>query len=323
MSEQGWPNAVYKDRWIELPATLGANLAIWTYKPDDWRALEPDLRLIHYTMKKPFQGCDDKHAPICARWHAARAAMDAADRRNDAIAAAHPATLVTGYWSMLSKHSEDDYRGWIANFLRIRAPTVIFSAPNAVEQFRRDRAALGLGNLTRVVAKDIDQFHTHKAFAGHFRDHFARLDPERGLHKTPRLYAVWAEKLELLEVARRRRFFGPTTAFFWIDIGIFRDRGPDYHLATNGRWPEADRVAAIVASGRVAMTSVRPSRKRNSSGRATSMRASSTQCHTMSAPAPSAARSPPCEKGSDRVLRPRQTFHRPWHLCRKGSVHGT
>ena len=51
-------------------------------------------------MKKPFQGCDDKHAPICARWHAARAAMDAADRRNDAIAAAHPATLVTGYWSM-------------------------------------------------------------------------------------------------------------------------------------------------------------------------------------------------------------------------------
>ena len=37
MSEQGWLNAVYKDRWIELPATLGANLAIWTYKPDDWR----------------------------------------------------------------------------------------------------------------------------------------------------------------------------------------------------------------------------------------------------------------------------------------------
>ena len=37
---------------------------------------------IHYTMKKPFQGCDDKHAPICARWHAARAAMDAADWRN-------------------------------------------------------------------------------------------------------------------------------------------------------------------------------------------------------------------------------------------------
>ena len=34
MSEQGWLNAVYKDRWIELPATLGANLAIWTYKPD-------------------------------------------------------------------------------------------------------------------------------------------------------------------------------------------------------------------------------------------------------------------------------------------------
>ena len=53
--------------------------------------------------------------------------------------------------------------------------------------------------------------------------------------------------------------FGPTTAFFWIDIGIFRNnRGPDYHLATSGRWPDADRVAAIVASGRVAMTSVRP-----------------------------------------------------------------
>ena len=275
MSEQGWLNAVYKDRWIELPATLGANLAIWTYKPDDWRAIEPDLRLIHYTMKKPFQGCDDKHAPICARWHAARAAMDAADRRNDAIAAAHPATLVTGYWQLSSKHSKVDYRGWIANFLRIRAPTVFFSAPNNVEQFRRDRAALGLGNLTRAVAKSIDHFHTHRAFADHFRDHFARLDPERSLHKSPHLYAasdrtssnivpevltlcaqVWAEKLELLEVARRRRFFGTTTAFFWLDIGILRDRGPNYHLATGGSWPDANRVAAIVASGRVAITSV-------------------------------------------------------------------
>ena len=275
MSEQGWLNAVYKHRWIELPATLGANLAIWTYKPDDWRALEPDLRLIHYTMKKPFQGCDDKHAPICARWHAARAAMDAADRRNDAIAAAHPATLVTGYWQLSSKHSKVDYRGWIANFLRIRAPTVFFSAPNNVEQFRRDRAALGLGNLTRAVAKSIDHFHTHRAFADHFRDHFARLDPERSLHKSPHLYAasdrtssnivpevltlcaqVWAEKLELLEVARRRRFFGTTTAFFWLDIGILRDRGPNYHLATGGSWPDANRVAAIVASGRVAITSV-------------------------------------------------------------------
>ena len=275
MSEQGWLNAVYKDRWVELPATLGANLAIWTYKPDDWRALEPDLRLIHYTMNKPFQGCDGKHAPVCARWHAARAAMDAVDQRNAAIGAAHPATLVTGYWQLSSKHSKVDYRGWIANFLRIRAPTVFFSAPNNVEQFRRDRAALGLGNLTRAVAKSIDHFHTHRAFADHFRDHFARLDPERSLHKSPHLYAasdrtssnivpevltlcaqVWAEKLELLEVARRRRFFGTTTAFFWLDIGILRDRGPNYHLATGGSWPDANRVAAIVASGRVAITSV-------------------------------------------------------------------
>ena len=80
MSEQGWLNAVYKDRWIELPATLGANLAIWTYKPDDWRAHEPDLRLIHYTMKKPSRAATTSTRPS-APAGAARAAMDAADQR--------------------------------------------------------------------------------------------------------------------------------------------------------------------------------------------------------------------------------------------------
>ena len=76
--------------------------------------------------------------------------------------------------------------------------------------------------------------------------------------RAPRLYAVWAEKLELLEVARRRRFFGPTTAFFWIDIGIFRDRGPPTHWASDRSLARRRPVAAIAASGRVAMTSVRP-----------------------------------------------------------------
>ena len=76
MSEQGWLNAVYKHRWIELPATLGANLAIWTYKPDDWRALEPDLRLIHYTMSKPW-ACRPPYLPICSLWRDVNATFHA------------------------------------------------------------------------------------------------------------------------------------------------------------------------------------------------------------------------------------------------------
>ena len=181
-------------------------------------------------MKKPFQGCDDKHAhlrPLARR----AAAMDAADRGR--TAPSPPAPGDASDWLLVDVVEAFGRRlPWLDRQLPAHPrPDGDFLGADARRAVPERPRRAGPRKLTRVVAKDIDQFHTHKAFAGHFRDHFARLDPERGLHKTPRLYAVWAEKLELLEVARRRRFFGPPTAFFWIDIGIFRGRGPDYHPA--------------------------------------------------------------------------------------------
>ena len=46
---------------------------------------------------------------------------------------------------------------------------------------------------------------------------------------------------------------GAIEALFWIDIGVLRDTGPQYRLATgrSGAWPRPSRVASIVATGRV------------------------------------------------------------------------
>ena len=46
---------------------------------------------------------------------------------------------------------------------------------------------------------------------------------------------------------------GAIEALFWIDIGVLRDTGPQYQLATgrSGAWPRPSRIKSIVETDRV------------------------------------------------------------------------
>jgi hypothetical protein len=69
MAEQGFLNAVYKNKkhWHKLDFTFNANLAAYTEQREFWDAHEKEIRIVHYTMQKPWE-CDGAYENICAWW---------------------------------------------------------------------------------------------------------------------------------------------------------------------------------------------------------------------------------------------------------------
>ena len=67
MTEQGFLNVVYRNTWVHLPFEYNANLAIYAQDRAYWDENMATVRIIHYTMSKPW-ACDTHYAPICAIW---------------------------------------------------------------------------------------------------------------------------------------------------------------------------------------------------------------------------------------------------------------
>ena len=77
MSEQGFLNAVYPGQAASrLALGDGANLATFAYSRPDWDRAWPEMRLIHYTMSKPW-ACRPPYLPICSLWRDVNATLHA------------------------------------------------------------------------------------------------------------------------------------------------------------------------------------------------------------------------------------------------------
>lgn len=53
-AEQSFLNEFYKFRHIQLPLTYNFNLALMEFYPHLWPILFPDIKVIHFTVQKPF-----------------------------------------------------------------------------------------------------------------------------------------------------------------------------------------------------------------------------------------------------------------------------
>lgn len=60
-AEQSFLNEYYRFRYISLPQTYNMNLAIYSKYPELWKILQPEFKVIHYTLMKPF--LTDKPGP--------------------------------------------------------------------------------------------------------------------------------------------------------------------------------------------------------------------------------------------------------------------
>jgi hypothetical protein len=123
-----------------------------------------------------------------------------------AAACAQPAppargvTVVSGYWKISSKHSNEDYAVWFSNTLRVDAPYVFYygAGPNTVGA-QADAAAEGVRSAvaasrgsrrTRFVRRDMSAFRSFGTYDAGWthRQHVP----------TTALALVWLEKVALL-----------------------------------------------------------------------------------------------------------------------------
>jgi len=218
MSEQGFLNVVYANRWRDFGFRNNANLAAFSDDHDLWvKQEEAGLNIIHYTMSKPW-GCEDRYAQVCQSWN-----------HFSSVAARGPefyTTLVTALYD-IKRHDRafEDYRSWTAQTLEIRMPMIVFSAPEDLTWIReaRERALSGsfiptlyvpereipLANLVqdvKTILSDMQLANSHNGAIEWLNELYIPLQFSK---------AVWLQK------AMETNPF-KSSNFFWIDAGLSR-----------------------------------------------------------------------------------------------------
>ena len=205
MSEQGFLNAVYKDEWCDLGFTKNANLAVyWAAEHGKsqqamWRSTP--IQVVHFTMSKPW-ACAPVYREVCKMW--------LAQNRT----AVQPVTVVSAFYAGPAKHSKEAYARWGANFMRMRAPIILYTDQKSSVPTLADRPS----GTIQVVGKQPADFRVSRF--GFDWDAQLALDPERDIHSA-HLYRVWLEKASFVDQALRANPF-KSTHFVWVDYGCFR-----------------------------------------------------------------------------------------------------
>lgn len=124
-------------------------------------------------------------------------------------------TIVSGYWSVKGKHSNEKFDSWFKNTLRINCPYIFFGNKESIETAKRIRFDLP----TEYVLLELDDFYTNK-----YKNHIA----EHKIHvPSPEVCLIWLEKIFLLQKAKEMNTFN-SDYFMWVDAGIcvLRNQSP-------------------------------------------------------------------------------------------------
>lgn len=144
-------------------------------------------------------------------------------------------TIVTAYYKVKSKHSEQEYRTWMANMLAVQCPMVIFADASSEPLIKRLRGE----QPTRIVVLSIDDMDWQREMPAPIK--YGSNDSSLR-HVSTRLFQIWHSKREYVTRAIALNPFH-SDRFWWIDIGSVRD-GTRW-----GKWPAqtqhlpADKVA--------------------------------------------------------------------------------
>ena len=130
-------------------------------------------------------------------------------------------TIVTAYYEIPSKFSNNKYMEWAKNFMELENPIVLFTSSRLSNLFKTMRE----NKPIVIVELEFEDLYTWKKYKNKWIEHHS-LDPEKNIH-SPELYSVWADKPFFLEKAIEKNYF-KTTHFFWCDIGAFRESDKMY-----------------------------------------------------------------------------------------------
>jgi len=124
-------------------------------------------------------------------------------------------TIVTAFFTMKSKFTQDTYKNWMTNFLTLDEYMVIFTDIHNYEYI----SSLRNNSNTFIIVTSIEKFEVAK-----YMDYWKychSIDIENFRH-TVELYMIWNEKTYFVDKAVHLNPFD-SQYFFWMDIGCIRD----------------------------------------------------------------------------------------------------
>ena len=129
-------------------------------------------------------------------------------------------TVVTAYYKIPSKHSPERYSEWMANMLSLQDPMVIFTQPDLVDELSKFR--YHAKNRTAIVPLSLGDLPIVSAFSTTFWEEQLGRDPEKGKHRSYKLFWIWLSKTWFVSEAIKLDLFR-SEVFVWSDIGCFRN----------------------------------------------------------------------------------------------------
>lgn len=128
------------------------------------------------------------------------------------------ATVVSAYFSIPSKHPQQNYIFWIKNFLEhIPCHLIFFTDPDLIPLFTEWRGEYM--DRTQFIPFDFQHCDAFKKYTKLFWEDEKKKDYEK--HHSPELYAIWYEKKEFVLKAIASNPFNHEK-FLWCDAGGFR-----------------------------------------------------------------------------------------------------
>jgi hypothetical protein len=135
---------------------------------------------------------------------------------------APPLTVVTAYYDMPSKFTNETYLRWIELLLRTMNCNLVFFVENEASVKKLEAWCSWPSRVVfRIVRKD-DWIMLKRSGIGFWDDQLRMDAREVNLHKSFMLGAVWAEKMHFVRRAIEDNPF-QSTKFVWCDAGIMRE----------------------------------------------------------------------------------------------------
>ena len=138
-------------------------------------------------------------------------------------------TIVTAYYRIKSKHSDESYTEWYRNFFQsVTANVVCFCPLELVKEFK----SIARPNH-QIIGRDFYSWEMMSEKRMEVWRDLNKNDPEvlLGYNHTPELYAIWATKQEFVREAMKLVY---SDIYVWCDIGCFRDiRDGSFKLTKN------------------------------------------------------------------------------------------
>lgn len=127
-------------------------------------------------------------------------------------------TVISAYYHIHSKHSHEKYLSWMINFLTLKDCLVVFVQPDLVDTIHALRPP---AYPTIVIPRPLSSFHVNRAVSPEKWRRQEKLDPERQVGHSDKLYQIWNEKSNMIKLVADINPFD-SQYFVWLDIGAIR-----------------------------------------------------------------------------------------------------